>query len=209
MTALGACGDGSQIAMVTDGRFSGRNSLLTAHVAAEAALGGPLALPRDGDAIEIGVNGRRLAESTVPLSGGRGLLKARSGPSRWLQPKPTTLAGAVKQHPDRPVRADRLLEALNCRHDHADGSGEKEDQYRNVERRGDGSPHSFAPSPDHVQRDREQYQDLECGAGNRSDLEPQHVRGQGGQGQSKQPATRSDEIRHRQAILPHRLAGAR
>jgi len=54
--AIVGSGLGGQVALVTDGRFGGgTKGLCIGHVAPEAALGGPLALVRDGDEIEIDV----------------------------------------------------------------------------------------------------------------------------------------------------------
>ncbi|MCD8350673.1 MAG: dihydroxy-acid dehydratase [Planctomycetaceae bacterium] len=48
-------------ALVTDGRFSGTNNgCFAGHISPEAAEGGPIALVRDGDIIEIDVNNGRL-----------------------------------------------------------------------------------------------------------------------------------------------------
>jgi dihydroxy-acid dehydratase len=52
--ALYGQGMGSKVALVTDGRFSGATrGLCIGHVGPEAAVGGPIALLRDGDIIEI------------------------------------------------------------------------------------------------------------------------------------------------------------
>jgi dihydroxy-acid dehydratase len=49
-------GLGEDVALITDGRFSGATrGLMVGHVCPEAALGGPLARIRDGDQIEIDV----------------------------------------------------------------------------------------------------------------------------------------------------------
>jgi len=49
------------VALVTDGRFSGAShGLMIGHVSPEAAVGGPLALLRDGDVVSIDVGGRSL-----------------------------------------------------------------------------------------------------------------------------------------------------
>jgi len=49
------------VALVTDGRFSGSNKGgAIGHVSPEAVEGGPLAIVRDGDLIEIDIPGRRL-----------------------------------------------------------------------------------------------------------------------------------------------------
>jgi dihydroxy-acid dehydratase len=45
---------GGRIALITDGRFSGATrGFCIGHVGPEAAIGGPIALLRDGDIIEI------------------------------------------------------------------------------------------------------------------------------------------------------------
>ncbi|MGH9705329.1 MAG: dihydroxy-acid dehydratase [Candidatus Acidiferrales bacterium] len=59
--ALIGQGLGGSVALITDGRFSGAtHGLMVGHVSPEAAAGGPIALLRDGDAITIDVNERRL-----------------------------------------------------------------------------------------------------------------------------------------------------
>ena len=52
--ALTGQGMGGKIALITDGRFSGATrGFCIGHVGPEAAIGGPIALLRDGDIIEI------------------------------------------------------------------------------------------------------------------------------------------------------------
>jgi dihydroxy-acid dehydratase len=54
-------GLGEEVALLTDGRFSGATrGLMAGHVAPEAARGGPIAAIRDGDEISFDVEGRRL-----------------------------------------------------------------------------------------------------------------------------------------------------
>ncbi len=54
-------GLGQDVALLTDGRFSGATrGLMAGHVAPEAARGGPIALLRDGDAISFDIEKRRL-----------------------------------------------------------------------------------------------------------------------------------------------------
>jgi dihydroxy-acid dehydratase len=54
-------GLGEQVALLTDGRFSGAtHGLMAGHVAPEAVRGGPIAAIREGDAISFDVEGRRL-----------------------------------------------------------------------------------------------------------------------------------------------------
>jgi dihydroxy-acid dehydratase len=68
-------GLGEDVALITDGRFSGATrGLMIGHVAPEAALGGPIAAVRDGDMISIDTDADRLdlevpaAEITARLS---------------------------------------------------------------------------------------------------------------------------------------------
>jgi dihydroxy-acid dehydratase len=59
--ALVGEGLGEDIALITDGRFSGAtHGLMVGHIAPEAARGGPIAALRDGDVVELDVAGRRL-----------------------------------------------------------------------------------------------------------------------------------------------------
>ena len=54
-------GLGDKVALITDGRFSGgSHGFVVGHVSPEAALGGPLALVRDGDSISIDATSRTL-----------------------------------------------------------------------------------------------------------------------------------------------------
>jgi dihydroxy-acid dehydratase len=59
--ALVGEGLGDEVALITDGRFSGAtHGLMVGHVAPEAARGGPIAGLRDGDTVELDVAGREL-----------------------------------------------------------------------------------------------------------------------------------------------------
>ena len=54
-------GLGEDVALITDGRFSGAtHGLMVGHIAPEAARGGPLAALRDGDIVTLDVDARRL-----------------------------------------------------------------------------------------------------------------------------------------------------
>jgi dihydroxy-acid dehydratase len=54
-------GLGDEVALITDGRFSGAtHGLMVGHIAPEAAHGGPIAAVRDGDTIELDVEAREL-----------------------------------------------------------------------------------------------------------------------------------------------------
>ena len=59
--ALIGQGLGDDVALITDGRFSGAtHGFMVGHIAPEAADGGPIALVRDGDIITLDVDARRL-----------------------------------------------------------------------------------------------------------------------------------------------------
>lgn len=59
--ALVGQGLGEDVALVTDGRFSGgTHGFMIGHAAPEAAVGGPIAAIREGDLITIDVDERRL-----------------------------------------------------------------------------------------------------------------------------------------------------
>ena len=59
--ALVGEGIGDQVALLTDGRFSGAtHGLMAGHVTPEAAHGGPLAIVRNGDMITLDIDERRL-----------------------------------------------------------------------------------------------------------------------------------------------------
>jgi dihydroxy-acid dehydratase len=60
--AVKGVGRGSDVALVTDGRFSGAtHGLCVGHVAPEAVEGGPIALVRDGDRIVLDVDTRSIS----------------------------------------------------------------------------------------------------------------------------------------------------
>ena len=59
--ALVGEGIGDQVALLTDGRFSGAtHGLMAGHVAPEAIRGGPIAAVQDGDEVTIDIDARRL-----------------------------------------------------------------------------------------------------------------------------------------------------
>jgi dihydroxy-acid dehydratase len=59
--ALVGEGLGEEVALITDGRFSGAtHGLMAGHVAPESIRGGPIGLVRDGDQITLDVDSRRL-----------------------------------------------------------------------------------------------------------------------------------------------------
>ena len=60
-SAIMGAGLGHDVALVTDGRFSGgSHGFLIGHVVPEAQVGGPIALVRDGDRVEIDAETRQM-----------------------------------------------------------------------------------------------------------------------------------------------------
>jgi dihydroxy-acid dehydratase len=85
-------GLGHEVALITDGRFSGgSHGFVVGHVAPEAALGGPLALVKNGDEITIDAERR---EITLRVSGVE--LKRRR--KRWLPPKAYARRGVLAKY---------------------------------------------------------------------------------------------------------------
>ena len=60
-SAIAGRGLADKVALITDGRFSGGSrGFVVGHIAPEAAVGGPIALVRDGDAITIDAQTREI-----------------------------------------------------------------------------------------------------------------------------------------------------
>jgi dihydroxy-acid dehydratase len=90
--ALVGQGLGESVALLTDGRFSGgTHGLMVGHVAPEAALGGPIALVRDGDEIEVDVD-RKALDLLVPADE---LERRRAD---WSPPPPRYTSGVMAKY---------------------------------------------------------------------------------------------------------------
>jgi len=90
--ALVGEGLGDEVALITDGRFSGAtHGLMVGHIAPEAARGGPLAAVRDGDEIVLDVESRRL-DLDVPAEELAGRLAA------WTPPAPRYTRGVFAKY---------------------------------------------------------------------------------------------------------------
>jgi len=90
--ALFGQGLGSKVGLITDGRFSGgTRGLMVGHTAPEAAVGGPIALLREGDKITIDVS-RRLIH--VDLSDSE--LEARR--AKWQPPTANYSKGVMAKY---------------------------------------------------------------------------------------------------------------
>jgi dihydroxy-acid dehydratase len=90
--ALVGEGLGDEVALITDGRFSGAtHGLMVGHIAPEAFRGGPLAHLRDGDTVVLDVEARRL---DVDLPDGE--LERRA--AEWTQPAPRYASGVFAKY---------------------------------------------------------------------------------------------------------------
>jgi dihydroxy-acid dehydratase len=90
--ALQGAGLGASVALLTDGRFSGAtHGFMAGHVAPEAAVGGPIAVIKNGDTIVFDVKKRRL---DVELTAAE-LKKRLKG---WKAPKPRYTWGVLAKY---------------------------------------------------------------------------------------------------------------
>ncbi len=90
--ALVGEGLGDEVALLTDGRFSGAtHGLMVGHVAPEAFRGGPIALLRDGDQVVVDVDERRL---DVELDEAELARRAAA----WTQPEPRYTTGVFAKY---------------------------------------------------------------------------------------------------------------
>src|SRR5688572_8993667 len=90
--ALVGEGLGGEVALITDGRFSGgTHGLMIGHVAPEAALGGPIGIVEEGDPIVIDVDARRLDLDIPEEEIVRRL-------SAWTPPQPRHVGGVMAKY---------------------------------------------------------------------------------------------------------------
>jgi dihydroxy-acid dehydratase len=90
--ALVGEGIGDEVALITDGRFSGAtHGLMVGHIAPEAFKGGPLAVVRDGDEITLDVESRTLNLNIPPEE-----LEARL--ADWTPPAPRYTSGVFAKY---------------------------------------------------------------------------------------------------------------
>ena len=91
-SAIMGKGLGSDVALMTDGRFSGgSHGFVTGHVSPEAAVGGPIALIEDGDVITFDAEKRR-----IDISVGEEELARRR--ESWQRPKSSVTTGALAKY---------------------------------------------------------------------------------------------------------------
>jgi dihydroxy-acid dehydratase len=91
---------GEKVALITDGRFSGATrGICIGHIAPEAAIGGPLALVRDGDRVRIDADARRLDLLVDEAE----LARRRAA---WIAPAPRHSAGLLAKYAQLVGQAD-------------------------------------------------------------------------------------------------------
>ena len=91
-SAIMGKGLGKDVALITDGRFSGgSHGFVVGHITPEAYAGGPLALVKNGDPITIDAEKRQLNLEVSPTE-----LKARR--KAWKTPKPRYTRGVLAKY---------------------------------------------------------------------------------------------------------------
>src|SRR4029079_13943608 len=91
-SAIVGAGLGDDVALLTDGRFSGATrGFMVGHVAPEAAMGGPIAAVREGDTVTIDVPNRKL-DLHVPAD------EIARRLSEWQQPAPKYTEGVFAKY---------------------------------------------------------------------------------------------------------------
>jgi len=91
-SAIMGKGLGDQVALITDGRFSGgSHGFVVGHVTPEAAVGGPIALVEDGDRITIDAL-ERTVELDIPIE----TMEMRR--QRWKAPERARQPGALRKY---------------------------------------------------------------------------------------------------------------
>ncbi len=85
-------GLGKDVALITDGRFSGgSHGFVVGHITPEAFCGGPLAVVRNGDPVSIDAE-RRTLSLALPAA------EIRRRRARWKQPKPRYTRGVLAKY---------------------------------------------------------------------------------------------------------------
>ena len=93
-SAIMGAGLGGDVALITDGRFSGgSHGFLIGHITPEAMVGGPIGLVRDGDEIVIDAESR-----VLDLNVDESILKQRREEWRANPPKPRVTRGTLGKY---------------------------------------------------------------------------------------------------------------
>jgi len=91
-SAITGRGLGTQVALITDGRFSGgSHGFVVGHISPEAAVGGPIGLLRNGDRISVDAAGREIRVH-LPAA------ELRRRRAAWRPAKPYALGGVLAKY---------------------------------------------------------------------------------------------------------------
>ena len=94
-------GLGKDVALITDGRFSGgSHGFVVGHISPEAYIGGPLSIIKNGDEIEINAITKEL---NVKIS--KSEMKQRI--AKWRKPKNKTIPGVLSKYSKLVSQADK------------------------------------------------------------------------------------------------------
>ncbi len=100
-SAIAGMGLGSSVALITDGRFSGASrGASIGHVSPEAAVGGPIALVREGDIIKINI-----PEMTLNLDVSDEELETRR--AEWTPREPKVTSGYLSRYREMVTSGNR------------------------------------------------------------------------------------------------------
>ncbi len=91
-SAIMGRGLGKEVALITDGRFSGgSHGFVVGHVSPEAAVGGPIALVKDGDVITIDA-----VKNTIGVNVSDAEMQTRR--DAWKAPTPKSTRGVLAKY---------------------------------------------------------------------------------------------------------------
>lgn len=100
-SAIAGMGLGESVALITDGRFSGASrGASIGHVSPEAAVGGPIALVKEGDIIKININ-----EKTLDMDVSEEELEQRR--KAWSKREPKITSGYLGRYAKMVTSGDR------------------------------------------------------------------------------------------------------
>ena len=91
-SALMGAGLGRDVALITDGRFSGgTHGIMVGHISPEAYVGGPIAFIENGDLISIDIKNKKL-DLNIPAS------ELNKRKKHWKKPKPKYERGVLAKY---------------------------------------------------------------------------------------------------------------
>ncbi len=100
-STIAGAGLSESVALITDGRFSGgTRGPCIGHVSPEAAVGGPIALVKDGDMISIDIPARKIDLQVKPAE-----MEIRK--KAWIPPEPKIKSGILARYRDSVTSASK------------------------------------------------------------------------------------------------------